>query len=349
MAIVNTESLSFANMSSAFVRQYRGASLYATENWWLGYANSNYNCNICIEFTPDKPLSKAVFELTASSYTQRGDKPCYYYLNTESKHPTVPSINSNGTSFTFSDKFAAITLNDLEAGTTYYLWVSATSGDGNFAAFIPTAGFVCVSTVASYIVSYDANGGTNAPAAQTKDYDVALILTDAKPAKDSDISATYTVTFDANGGVSSKSFEEANGYFVYAFIEWNTEATGGGTAYAAGGSYTDNASVTLYAQYSSTTTTESVTLPTIAQCERPGYKLLGWAVADVGAAAIYAPGAAYTPDASITLYAVWEAQGLVYIDIGTGFEPRQVFVDAGSGWDQYAPYAEDGSTWHMLS
>ena len=96
MAIVNNESLSFTNMTSAVIHQYKGSSLLATENWWLGYANSNSNCNIRISFTPSVNLTKVVFTLTASSYTQLGSKPCYYLLNTSSTHPGVSGINSSG-------------------------------------------------------------------------------------------------------------------------------------------------------------------------------------------------------------------------------------------------------------
>ena len=42
------------------------------------------------------------------------------------------------------------------------------------------------------------------------------------------------------GGFTRKSWD---------FLGWNTEADGSGTSYAAGGSYTQNAPVVLYAQW----------------------------------------------------------------------------------------------------
>lgn len=72
----------------------------------------------------------------------------------------------------------------------------------------------------TYTVKYDANGGTGAPSNQTKTKGTDLVLSDIKPTKEG-----------------------------YIFVNWNTKKDGTGSAYAAGGKYTTEASVTLYAQY----------------------------------------------------------------------------------------------------
>lgn len=77
----------------------------------------------------------------------------------------------------------------------------------------------------TYTVSYNANGGTGAPSAQTKTYGTALTLSSTQPTRSG-----------------------------YRFAGWNTNAAGTGTSYAAGGSYTANAGVTLYAQWAVSTT-----------------------------------------------------------------------------------------------
>ena len=349
MAVVNNEALTLTNMTSATIHQYRNSSLLATEGWWLGYANSTSNCNLRIAFTPSKTLSKVVFKLTASTYTQLGSEPCYYYLTTTSDHPGVSSINSNGKSFTFSDKVATITLSQtFTAGTTYYLWVAHTSGDQKFAATFKTSGITCTSTVATYTVSYNANGGTGAPSAQTKNYGEALTLSATKPTKASTTATGNKITFNANGGTTTKASQTATDTVKYTFSKWNTKSDGTGTSYNSGGSYTANAAATLYAQYTSTTTKGTVTLPTVAQCTRPGYKLLGFAASASATEAEYAPGASYTANAAATLYAVWEAQGLIYVDTVTGWEAYQCFVDNGSSWDQYAPFADNETTWEAM-
>lgn len=69
----------------------------------------------------------------------------------------------------------------------------------------------------TYTVSYNANGGSGAPSAQTKTYGVSLTLSSTAPTRTN-----------------------------YIFLGWATSATGA-VAYQPGGSYTANAAVTLYA------------------------------------------------------------------------------------------------------
>lgn len=75
----------------------------------------------------------------------------------------------------------------------------------------------------SYAVSYNANGGENPPATQTKYYDTALTLSTAQPTKQN-----------------------------WQFDGWNTNAEGTGTHYNSGATYTANAGATLYAEWSFT-------------------------------------------------------------------------------------------------
>lgn len=71
-----------------------------------------------------------------------------------------------------------------------------------------------------YEVSFDANGGVNAPEKQVKLRGVDLVLTDAVPEMP-----------------------------AYTFKGWNTQADGTGTAYAAGSVYALDENVTLFAQW----------------------------------------------------------------------------------------------------
>lgn len=70
----------------------------------------------------------------------------------------------------------------------------------------------------TYTVSYNANGGYNAPSSQTKVHGVTLTLSSSVPYR-----------------------------FNYEFVGWATNSNSSVASYYAGGSYTDNASVTLYA------------------------------------------------------------------------------------------------------
>lgn len=93
----------------------------------------------------------------------------------------------------------------------------------------------------TYVVSYNANGGADAPAAQTKAHDVALTLSSQRPTRTG-----------------------------FTFYEWNTAPDGTGTNYAAGGSYTANAAATLYAQWTSAYVAPRVTVLTAERCNAGG-------------------------------------------------------------------------------
>ena len=78
----------------------------------------------------------------------------------------------------------------------------------------------CVSAYEAFDVTYDANGGSGAPSAQEKRKDTDLTLRTAVPTRTG-----------------------------YTFAGWNTAQDGSGDSYAPGATYTANADVTLYAQW----------------------------------------------------------------------------------------------------
>ena len=111
-------------------------------------------------------------------------------------------------------------------GYTFAGWgTSSTAATVSYApggSYTANAGatLYAVWTIITYQVSYNANGGSGAPSAQTKTYGVALTLSSTKPTRTG-----------------------------YTFLSWNTASDGSGTSYASGGSYTANAAATLYAQW----------------------------------------------------------------------------------------------------
>ena len=171
--------------------------------------------------------------------------------------------------------------------------------DGTVIATKHTAtGTVSVPAKTSYTISYNANGGSGAPSSQTKWYGSALTLSSTKPTRTG-----------------------------YSFQGWATSASATSAAYASGGSYTANANATLYAVWKANTytvtynknTTDTVSnLPsnqtktygkalTLSSTKptRANYTFLGWATSASGSVT-YAPGASYTDNANVTLYAKWQ-------------------------------------------
>ena len=162
----------------------------------------------------------------------------------------------------------------------------------------------------------------------------------------STLSATRTISGTFKAGTTYHfwiwSPDQALGYVVL-------------NSYSAVGTVTEY-TVTFDANNGSTTKTSqtvdignSCTLPTASECTRSGYKLLGWSTNSSATSATYNPGASYEPTANITLYAVWEVSGLVYIDNGTELVAYLIYIDNGTGWDQYIPYIDDGSNWDICT
>ena len=89
-------------------------------------------------------------------------------------------------------------------------------------------------TAKTYAVTFDANGGTGAPAGQTKIHGTTLTLSSTAPTR-----ATVGST-------------------QYTFAGWNTADSGTGTSYSAGASYTLNAALSLFAQWTVTTLNWSI-------------------------------------------------------------------------------------------
>lgn len=229
-------------------------------------------------------------------------------------------------------------------------------------------------TAQTYTVSYNANGGSNAPASQTKVHGVTLTLSSTIPYRfnyeflgwsvsssattatytagesytgNASVTlyavwkykpATYTVSYDANGGTGAPG-RQTKTYGVtltlttiqptrrnYLFLGWSKDRNATSASYSAGGSYTDNADVTLYAVWrydpetytirydandgtgapASQTKTYGVPLTLSAiKPMRAGYEFLGWSTDPTTMLTNYAPGERYTDEASVTLYAVW--------------------------------------------
>ena len=188
----------------------------------------------------------------------------------------------------------------------------------------------------TYTVSYDANGGGNTPASQTKTEDVTLTLTSTIPTR-----------------------------YGYTFKGWATSSSATSADYQAGGRYTVNESVTLYAVWEINTYTVSFDanggsnapnpqkkthgqnlILTVAIPTRPNHVFLGWATDSTSKSVVYAPGATYTAEEDVTLYAVWQERNYDFSVSDLTVTPDEIEqygkvtvkfrVD---NWDRNLPYA----------
>jgi uncharacterized repeat protein (TIGR02543 family) len=251
-----------------------------------------------------------------------------YNANGGSGAPSTQSATTDKQSHTF-------TIASSEPSRTGYRFLGwSTSSSASSASYSPggsiTLYYAETNTVTlyavwkkrTYTVSYSANGGSGAPGSQTKTYGVTLTLSSTTPTRSG-----------------------------YTFQGWATSASGG-VAYSPGGTYTDNASITLYAVWSedgpttysvwynanggtgapaSQTKTHGVPLtlrtgvPT-----REDYDFLGWGTSPTATSPTYQPGGTYTANSSVTLYAVWSgivpATGVMYHSDGTAVMPGDPYI-----------------------
>ena len=208
----------------------------------------------------------AKFTLSSTKPTRSG----YTFLGWRLDNSSAYGIDSPGQSITIS--LGSPTNN---ATLTYYAQWEADS--------------------ANYTITYDANGGSGAPAQQTKTADVPLVLSSVKPTRTG-----------------------------YEFAGWSLTATSGSTLYAPGSTCTIDGNVTFYAMWTTSYTLtydanggtgapprqtkksgESWRINSI-EPTRNEYTFEGWATVPNGAAVI-GPGQSYGLQADTTLYAVWKA------------------------------------------
>lgn len=231
----------------------------------------------------------------------------------------------SGNSFNFSASRGVGTSYNNRTYTVHAWWDS--SGFSHGTDYATTTVTVPAVARPTYTVSYNANGGSGAPSSQTKQHDITLTLSSAKPTR--------------NG---------------YEFAGWGTSATDTGVKYAAGGQYTGNASITLYAIWtnvakltinynanggsgapvSQTHLINTTSKISSAKPTRDKYVFLGWSTSSTAIKATYIADGQYTNNsftngATVTLYAVWlKKSPSIYIN-SSEHSFKSVWVNVPSG------------------
>lgn len=166
---------------------------------------------------------------------------------------------------------------------------------GEYAGTKAASTSVNIPAIVTYTVSYDANGGSGAPAKQTKTAGKTLTLSTTKPSK-----AGYT--FNNWSGSDSKTYTPGTTYSTDANLKLTAKWTKNDpktykVRYNANGGSGAPAEQTKTA---GKTLTLSTTKPT-----RNDYAFKGWGSSATSTTVLYSAGGSYTADASITLYAIW--------------------------------------------
>lgn len=153
-----------------------------------------------------------------------------------------------------------------------------------------------IPALATYTITYNANGGSGAPSSQTKYYGINTTISTVVPTRTGysfvgwgKSSTTTSVSYNPGGGCG----ENAN-ITLYAIWKANTYAV---SYNANGGSGAPSNQTKTYG----VTLTLSSTVPT-----RTNYVFKGWGTSASTTTVSYSAGGSYTANSAITLYAVWE-------------------------------------------
>lgn len=141
-------------------------------------------------------------------------------INGSSSSTTTGFYSANGATVEKSMVSKTVSVSRGTSAKTVSLSAVVNNHSGYMNGTSTASATVTIPALSSYSVTYDANGGTGAPSSQTKWYGTTLTLSSTRPTREG-----------------------------YTFLSWNTSASGTGTSYAPGASYTANAALTLYAQW----------------------------------------------------------------------------------------------------
>lgn len=300
-----------------------------------------------------------IVDRTATAYAERDT-----YTNTINHYKQV-GINADGTpkwekveTTTFTGMYGesvTIPSSHVKTYTGFHIrdaagsyWGTETWSDKAIGStFTQPAGAVSIEYYYlrdTYDVLYNANGGSGAPEKQTKIYDTNLTLSSIIPTKSG-----------------------------YTFMGWGTSETDTSADYSAGGSYTSNSPITLYAIWKKTLTlsydanggnnapsnqsadiynattskvfTISNEIPT-----RTGYEFLGWSTSSTATSATYSAGGNITLSQNTKLYAVWGmlgTLGTLRIKQNRVWKIGIVWIKNNSEWKRGVAHKKVKGTWKL--
>lgn len=199
---------------------------------------------------------------------------------------------------------------ELEIGdNTGFIWKSRDNGNMGLQWFERED----LSTV-TYTITYDANGGTGCPDAQTKQHGEDLTLTSTQPTREGYAFKGWSTVKDGRVCYSCNSncSEDAD---LTLYAVWEESSSGGGTVtyytitYDANGG---SGAPSTQSKKQGEVATISSTIPT-----KSGYTFAGWSTSSTSTTAEYQAGDSYSDEGNVTLYAVWVEEA---VEDGSSFE-----------------------------
>ena len=294
-----------------------------TSQWKTAAPQMRLTVNQSTATTTTSTLAWTLEYVASSAANTSQNRPYTVYINNRAVKSGDYSIDGKRGTYTVASGTVVINKTTSNQTIPFSLSVSWNlTWDGKYAGKMTASGSISVPMKDNYRVTYNANGGTGAPGAQTKWAHTALKLSSTKPSRTG-----------------------------YTFQGWAT-SSGGSVAYQPGGTYTGNAALTLYAVWKLITYTvkydanggtgapgnqtknygQSLTLSSTIPT-RTNYNFKGWGTSAESTTVAYEAGASYTNNAAITLYAIWE---LAYV------APRITSLSA-DRCDSTGNYIEDGT------
>lgn len=164
------------------------------------------------------------------------------------------SYNTNGGAHTpvsqtdyYTWTALTFTLSDVTPTRSQYVFWHWNTKTDNSGTTVSPSGTIRISTstvlyaIWNPIISYNANGGTNAPSSQIKTFNSDIRLSYSTPKRDG-----------------------------YTFSGWNTKANGSGTAYKPNEIYASNVALTLYAQWTKVIINPTISSMSVVRCDSSG-------------------------------------------------------------------------------
>lgn len=167
-----------------------------------------------------------------------------YNANGGSGQPSSSSVTVYNA--TTSNTFTISSIKPTRTGYAFLGWstssgaTSATYSAGSKITLSANTTLYAVWRLNVFTVTYNANGGTNAPSSQTKTYGTDLVLTSSKPTRQ-----------------------------YHNFLGWSTSESGD-VVYSAGGTYKNNANITLYAVWEIAYIKPRITGISVTRCDEDG-------------------------------------------------------------------------------